>query len=185
MNRKLSLLTLSALLALGAVGCTKGSSPTEPAFDLEDSSLAASSVSDKRRGGDDDSNDDSGSASNSGRRGRGQDDQPGDDRGRRGRRGRGGRGGDDNRPNNPRPNQAGQEFEAAVTAVQGANLILANGTRVIVNGQTQWSNLGDLFNMSQVSRAVAANRPVRAEGRGTRQGDGAILALTLKVEVDD
>jgi hypothetical protein len=188
MNRKLSLLTLSALLALGTVGCTKGSSPTEPAFDLEDSAVAASSVSDKRGGGDDDSNDDNGGARNSGRRGRGQDDQPGDDRGRRGRRGRGGRGGDDNRPNNPnnpRPNQAGQEFEAAVTAVQGANLILANGTRVIVNGQTQWSNLGDLFNLTQVSRAVAANRPVRAEGRGTRQGDGAILALTLKVEVDD
>lgn len=190
MNRKFALLTLSSLLALGTVGCTKGSSPTEPAFDLEDSNLAASSVSvdsDKRRGGDDNSTDDNGGAS-SGRRGRGQDDGPGDDRGRRGRNGRGGRGGDDNRPNtpnNPRPNQAGQEFEAAVSAVRGANLILANGTRVIVNGQTQWSNRGDLFNLNQVSRAAAANRPVRAEGRGTRQGDGAILALTLKVEVDD
>jgi hypothetical protein len=79
----------------------------------------------------------------------------------------------------------GEEFEASVTSVQGANLILANGTRVIVNGQTQWNNQGDLFNLSQVSRAVAANRPVRAEGRGTRQGNGTILALTLKVEVDD
>lgn len=189
MNRKLSLLTLSTLLALGTVGCSNGSSPTEPAFNLEEPAVAADSVSDKRRGGDDNGSDDDGSAS--GRRGRGQDDQPGDDRGRRGRGGRG-RGGDDNRPNNPnnnpnnpRPNQAGQEFEAAVTGVQGANLILANGTRVIVNGQTQWSNRGDLFNMSQVSGAVAANRPVRAEGRGTRQGNGAILALTLKVEVDD
>ena len=192
MNRKFALLTLSSLLAFGTVGCTKGSSPTEPAFDLEDSAMAASSVSvesDKRRGGDDDRNDDNSSTSNNRRRGRGQDDAPGDDRGRRGRGGRG-RGGDDNQPNNPnnpnpRPNQAGQEFEARVTAVQGANLILANGTRVIVNGQTQWSNRGDLFNMNQVSGAVAANRPVRAEGRGTRQGDGAILANTLKVEVDD
>lgn len=194
MNRKLSLLTLSALLALGTVGCTKGSSPTEPAaFDLEDSAVAASAVSDDKRrgrGGDDDNGNDDGNAS--GRRGRGQDDGPGDDRGQRGRRGRGGRGGDDNRPNNPNnpnnptnPRPAGQEFEAAVTAVQGANLVLANGTRVIVNGQTQWSNRGDLFNLNQVSRAVAANRPVRAEGRGNRQGSGAILALTLKVEVDD
>ncbi|HEV2844925.1 MAG TPA: hypothetical protein VG477_08775 [Thermoanaerobaculia bacterium] len=192
MNRKLSLLTLSSFLALGTVGCTKGSSPTEPAaFDLEDSAVAASSVSgdsDKRRGGDDDRNDDNGSASNNRRRGRGQDDAPGDDRGRRGRGGRG-RGGDDNRPNNPNtpnnPRPAGQEFEAAVTSVQGSTLVLANGTRVVVNGQTQWSNRGDLFNLNQVSGAVAANRPVRAEGRGTRQDNGAILANTLKVEVDD
>lgn len=185
MNRKLSLLTLSALLALGAVGCSKGSSPTEPAFDLEDSAAAASPVSDKRRGGDDNGTDDNGGASNSGRRGRGQDDQPGDDRGQRGRRGRG-RGADDNRPNNPdNPRPAGQEFEAAVTAVNGQTLVLANGTRVVVNGQTQWSNRGDLLNLSQVAGAVSANRPVRAEGRGTRQSDGTFLATTLKVEVDD
>ncbi|HEX6902992.1 MAG TPA: hypothetical protein VF789_24965 [Thermoanaerobaculia bacterium] len=186
MNRKLSLLTLSALLALGAAGCSKGSSPTEPAFDLEDSAVAASSVSDssdKRRGGDDNGTDDNGGASNSGRRGRGQDDPPGDDRGRRGR---GGRGGNNNRPDdNPRPARAGQEFEAAVTAVNGQMLVLANGARVTVNGQTQWSNRGDLLNLSQVSGAVSANRPVRAEGRGTRQSDGTILATTLKVEVDD
>lgn len=196
MTRTLPLLTLSSLLALGAAGCSNGSSPTEPAFDLEEPVLAASTVadeSDKRRGGDDDSSTDDNGGASSGRRGRGQDDPPGDDRGRRGRGGRG-RGGDDNRPNtpnnpnnpdNPRPARVGQEFESGVTAVQGGSLILANGTRVIVNGQTQWSNRGDLFNMSQVSRAVAANRPVRAEGRGARQGGGAILAASLKVEVDD
>lgn len=179
MNRKLSLLTLSALLALGAVGCSKGSSPTEPAFDLEDSAVAASSVSEdsslaavseesrgRGRGG----NDDNSNANSSGRRGRG------------------GRGGGDNanRPDdNPRPARAGQEFEAAVTAVNGQTLVLANGTRVVVNGQTQWSARGDLLSLSQVAGAVSANRPVRAEGRGTRQSDGTLLATTLKVEVDD
>lgn len=173
MNRRFALLTLSSLLAFGAVGCSKGSSPTEPAFDLEDSAVAASSVSvdaDKRRGGDDNGT---------------------DDRGRRGRGGRG-RGGDDGRPNNPNnpstpnnPRPAGQQFEARLTAVQGSTLVLANGTGVVVNGSTQWSNRGDLFNLSQVSNAVAANRPVRAEGRGNRQDNGAILANTLKVEVDD
>lgn len=181
MNRKLSFLTLSALLALGAAGCSKGSSPTEPAFDLEDSAVAASSVSDKRHGADDNGTDDNGGVSNSGRRGRGQDDQPGDDRGRRGRGGN-----NNNRPDdNPRPPRAGQEFEAAVSAVNGQTLVLANGARVVVNGQTQWSNRGDLLSLSQVAGAVSANRPVRAEGRGTRQSDGTLLATTLKVEVDD
>ncbi len=182
MNRKLSLLTLSALLALGAAGCSKGSSPTEPAFDLEDSAVAASSVSE-------DSSLASVSEESRGRGRGGNDDNSNANSGRRGRGGRGGRGGDDNNNNrpddNPRPARAGQEFEAAVTAVNGQTLVLANGTRVVVNGQTQWSNRGDLLSLSQVAGAVSANRPVRAEGRGTRQSDGTLLATTLKVEVDD
>jgi Domain of unknown function (DUF5666) len=186
---RLTLLSLSAL-ALGTVACSK-SSPTEPAFDDLSQPIAATSsltaVTDESRGrgrgGDDRGGDD--------RRGRGNDDRNDDNRGRRGRGNddrnddnRGGRGrGNDNRPDD-RP-RAGIEFEAAVTAVNGQTLVLANGTRVIVNGQTQWSNRGDLFTLSQVAGSVASGDPVRAEGRGDRQADGAIVARTLKVEVDD
>jgi hypothetical protein len=184
------ILTLSlSTLALGAVGCSNGSSPTEPAFDsLEAPVVAASSSTDssvvsdngeKRRGGDDSADDNNNNRRRRGRGngGNGNDDPAGDDRGGR----RGGRGGNDD---NPRP--AGtSEFEARVLSVSGSTLSLAGGTRVTVNGATQWSARGDLFNLSQVSAAVAANRPVRAEGRGTRQADGSFVAQTLKVEVDD
>lgn len=194
---RLTLLSLSAL-TLGAVACSN-SSPTEPRFDdLEQPAAATSSLTavtdesrGRGRGGDDQAGDD--------RRGRGNDDRAGDDRGRgrrgrgnddraddnRGRRGRGNRG-NDNRPDDrPQAPRAGIEFEAAVTAVNGQTLVLADGTRVIVNGQTQWSNRGDLFTLSQVAGSVAAGDPVRAEGRGDRRADGAIVARTLKVEVDD
>lgn len=178
---RLTLLSLSAL-ALGTVACSN-SSPTEPAFDDLSEPVAATSsltaVTDESRGrgrgGDDQAGDD--------RRGRGNDDRNDDNRGRRGRGNRG----NDDRPRNDRPQapRAGIEFEAAVTAVDGQTLLLANGTRVIVNGQTQWSNRGDLFTLGQVAGSVASGDPVRAEGRGDRQAGGAILARTLKVEVDD
>lgn len=181
---RLTLLSLSAL-ALGTVACSN-SSPTEPRFDdLEQPTLAASSltlVTEESRGrgrGSDDDNDNN-------RRGRGNDDRAGDDRGRRGRGNNNNNNGNNNgnRPGDDRP-RAGLEFEAAVTAVNGQTLVLANGTRIIVNGQTQWSNRGDLFTLSQVAGSVASGDPVRAEGRGNRQADGSIVALTLKVEVDN
>ncbi len=189
------ILTLSlSTLALGAVGCSNGSSPTEPAFDSLEAPVAAASsssvspVTDESRGSgsgssNDDSNDDN--DNNRQRRGRGNggngnDDGNGDDRGRR----RGGRGADD-RPRDDRPRNGGAEFEARVLSVSGNTLNLAGGTRVTVNGATQWNARGDLFNLSQVAAAVSANRPVRAEGRGTRQADGSFVAQTLKVEVDD
>jgi hypothetical protein len=194
---RLTLLSLSAL-ALGTVACSN-SSPTEPRMDdLEQPTLAASSLTSvteesrgRGRGGDDDNDNNRrgrGSDDRSGddRRGRGNDDRAGDDRGRRGRGNNNNNGNNGNNGNRPedRP-RAGIEFEAAVTAVNGQTLVLANGTRVIVNGQTQWSNRGDLFNLSQVAGSVASGDPVRAEGRGTRQADGSIVALTLKVEVDN
>ncbi len=189
------ILTLSlSTLALGAVGCSNSSSPTEPAFDDLSAPVAAtSSVTDssitgeKRHGADDPAGDDRGgnnggnsaddNNNNRQRRGRGNgngnDDPAGDNRGGR-------RGGNDN----PRP--AGtSEFEARVLSVSGNTLNLAGGIRVTVNGATQWSARGDLLNLSQVATAVSRNRPVRAEGRGTRQADGSFLAQTLKVEVDD
>lgn len=183
-NHALKLLTLLSLatLPLGTVACSKGSSsPTEPAFDLEQSSLSASTASvsadsGKRRGrgGDDAAGDDNGG------RGRGSDDGTGDDRGGRGRRG--GRGGNDDTPRAPRN---GQEFEGSVASVSQNTVVLANGTRVLVNAQTQWVARGDLHTLAQVSRAVSAGRPTRVEGRGTRQGNGSFVAATIKAEVDD
>jgi hypothetical protein len=170
-------LTLSlSTLALGAVGCSNGSSPTEPAFDDLSAPVATTS-----------SVTDSSVVSDSGEKRRGSDDNGGnnsaDDNNNNRRRGRGRRA--DDRPGDDNPRNGGAEFEARVLSVSGNTLNLAGGTRVTVNGATQWSARGDLFNLSQVSAAVSANRPVRAEGRGTRQADGSFVAQTLKVEVDD
>lgn len=177
-HRSLKLIALLSLAALplGTVACSNGSSPTEPVFaDLDEPAVASStsslsSVSDESRG-----------------RGRGGDDKGTEDKGgnnrgdNRGKGGRGGRGGEDDNPRG----QRGQEFEGAVVAVGPDFLTLAGGVQVVVNGQTQWIARGDLHSLSEVARAVAANRPTRAEGRGTRQANGSFLAQTLKVEVDD
>lgn len=189
----LTLLTLSAL-PLGTVACSKGSSPTEPAFDLEESSLSASNDSlsmetDESRGrgrGGRGGNDDRNNDDRGGRRGGrgGDDDRNGDDRGGR----RGGRGGQDdnnNNNNNPRAPRNGQEFEGSVASVSGNSVFLTNGTRILVNGQTQWIARGDLHSLSQVASAVAAGRPTRVEGRGVRQGNGDFVANTIKAETDD
>lgn len=191
-NHALKLLTLLTLatLPLGTVACSKGSSPTEPGFDFEESSLDSSAdslsvASDESRGRGRGGDDDNGGDNRSGR-GRGSDDRDGDDRGR----GRRGRGGDDNNnnpnnPNNPRAPRNGQEFEGSVASVSGNSVILTNGTRIIVNGQTQWIARGDLHSLSQIASAVAADRPTRVEGRGVRQGNGNFVANTIKAEVDD
>jgi len=180
------ILTLSlSTLALGAVGCSNGQSPTEPALDSLNAPIAASSsssvsVDDKRHGADDPAGDDNG-----GQRGGNDDrndDRNGDNRG--GRRGRGRGGNDDNTRPNPRP-VAGAEFEARVLSVNGNTLNLAGGTRVTVNAQTQWIARGDLFSLTQVARSVSAGRFTRVEGRGTRQADGSFLAKTIKAEVDN
>lgn len=161
MNRhhlKLIALIAATTLPLGTVGCSNGSSPTEPAFSDDQPVLSAStsglsSVTEESKG-----------------------------RGRGGKGGRGGRGGQDDGNNN---NRTGQEFEGAVASVGQNSITLVNGTRIIVNGQTRWIARGDLHTLSQVAGSVAANRPTRVEGRGTRQDNGNILALTLKAEVDD
>lgn len=158
--------TLSLLvLALGTVGCSNGSSPTEPAVSNFDSSSAAvSSTGDKRHGADDPAGDDHG-----GRRGgRGADDPAGDDNGGR----RGGR---------QRPAR-GAEFSGVVSSVDGQTLNLASGARVVVNGQTVWNARGDLKSLDQVATAVAAGRRTRVEGRGPRQADGTFVAQSIKAE---
>jgi hypothetical protein len=169
-------LTLSlSTLALGAVGCSNGQSPTEPSIASLDAPVAAtssssvSSVSDESRGhgrGGNDDNDNN--RRNRRQRGRGADDPAGDDR----------------RDDRRQPN-AGAEFEGAVVSVTGNTLLLSGGVRVTVNGATQWIARGDLFTLSQVSASVAAGKPTRVEGRGTRQADGTFVAQTIKAEVDD
>lgn len=176
---KLIALLSMTILPLGTAACSKGSSsPTEPAL-LDDDAVVATSTSSaslvteeskgrgRGRGSDDNGNDDNGRNNRGGKGGKG------------GKGGRGGNGGQDDTP------RAGREFEGTVTSVGQGSLTLAGGTRIIVNGQTQWVARGDLHTLNQVSRAVDAGRPTRAEGRGNRQADGSIVALTLKVEVDD
>jgi hypothetical protein len=181
MNRhhlKLIALIAATTLPLGTVGCSNGSSPTEPAFSDDQPVLSASTSTSGLSSATEESK---GRGRGKGRRGRGGDDRAGDDNGGR----RGGRGGQDDNGNNNNNNRTGQEFEGAVASVGQNSITLTNGTRIVVNGQTQWIARGDLHTLSQVSGSVAANRPTRVEGRGTRQDNGNILALTLTAEVDD
>lgn len=190
MNRHHSLkviaLTSIMTLALGSVGCSGGSSPTETA-DFDAPVLAASTstgsavtAESRGRGGDDTVSDDNGGDNNR-QKGKGK----GKGRGRRG--GRNGGGQDDNGGGNngggTRP--AGQEFEGAVASVSQNSVTLTNGTRIIVNGQTQWIARGDLHSLAEVARSVDSGDPTRVEGRGTRQGNGNFVATTIKAEVDN
>ncbi|HEX5716916.1 MAG TPA: hypothetical protein VF179_12205 [Thermoanaerobaculia bacterium] len=167
---KLSTLALASVLVLplAAAGCSQGSSPTEPAFDDELASASSlSAVTEESRGrgrGGDDRNDDN---DNNRRRGRG------------GRGDGGGRGGNDD---NNRPARNGREFEGAVASVGSDSVTLAGGLRIVVNGGTQWSGRGDLLSLSEIASSLAAGNDPRVEGRGNRQGDGSILALTIKAE---
>lgn len=193
-HRSLYLLAAVALSTAALGACSKGS-PTEPTplAELEPLSAASSIAADDAAGSL------TAVAEESKRRGRGRGGNgSADDNGGSGRRGRGGRGngggnnddgnnGNDNgnQPGGQRPGRAGIEFEDRVAAVNGQTIRLANGTRVVVDGRTQWSSRGDLFTLAQVAGSAASGAPTRVEGRGTRQADGAILALTIKAEVDN
>lgn len=82
------------------------------------------------------------------------------------------------------------EFEMSVASVDAAagTLTLASGTVVRVTATTAISPEGDLLTLETAAAAVAAGRPVRAEGRGTVESAGppaVIVASEVKVEVDD
>ena len=102
-------------------------------------------------------------------------------------------GGDDNGGGNDdggQPSGTSVEFEMGVTAADAAagTITLSSGTLVRITSATAISAEGDLFTIESVAAAVAAGRPVRAEGRATVESAGppAVLAATsLKVEVDD
>jgi hypothetical protein len=207
MNQHRPLLLLASIaLATSVLGaCSQGhSSPTEPSLSLDSAkSFAADSTSAddpagavagdaiaKRHGGDD-GNDNGGGGNDDGTldQGGGNDDDPaGDDNNnnnQRRNRGRNGGGNGNGGNQQPRAPRGGQEFEATVRSVAGSTITLVTGTRVVVNGQTQWSARGDLRTLPALANAVAANRAPRIEGRGTRQADGSILALTIKAEIDE
>jgi hypothetical protein len=80
----------------------------------------------------------------------------------------------------------GAEFEASVTAVDvaGGAVTLAGGRVVLVTASTVIDGEGDLLTLQAVSDAVAAGRPVRAEGRGTTEAAG-FVASRIEFEVDD
>jgi len=96
--------------------------------------------------------------------------------------------GDDHGGRNGRPQhpQRASQAEGSVASADAGSgiLVLVGGQRIAVNGQTQWNARGDLFSLQQVAAAVAAGKPTRAEARGTRQAGGALLAQTIKAEVD-
>lgn len=184
---KVIALTSIMTLAFGSVGCSGGSSPTEPAdFDapvLSASTSAGSVVTaeskGRGRGGDDSAGDDNGGDNNRNKgKGRGRGGRNGGGNGGGNNGGGNGGGQDDNR-------RTGQEFEGSVASVNQNSVTLTNGTRIIVNGQTRWIARGDLHSLSQVARSVDAGRPTRVEGRGTRQGNGNFVAATIKAEVDN
>ena len=171
---KLSIFALAAALSLplATTGCSKGSSPTEPAFDDELASAGSLSVATEEakgrgrgRGGDDRSNDDD---NNNNRR--------------RGRGGRGGNGGGNGGGGNDDGVRNGREFEGSVASVGSGSVTLAGGLRIVVDGSTQWSGRGDLFSLGDIADSLADGNAPRVEGRGTRQGDGSILAATIKAE---
>ncbi len=77
------------------------------------------------------------------------------------------------------------EFQGAVASADPAagTITLAGGTVVTV-GSLSFDPKGDLFDLDAVAAAVAAGKPVRAEGRGTAQSASAVTAESIKVEVD-
>jgi hypothetical protein len=182
---KLIALLSGLTLPLGTVACSHGSSPTEPGFSDDQVTSATtsglSSVTGESKGSDDQGVDDRG--------GNGNDDKNGDDRGgKSGKGGKGGKGGKNGRKGGGRDDnngRAGLEFEGSVTSVGASSLTLANGTRIVVNGQTQWIARGDLRSLTEIADSLASGDPTRVEGRGARQADGSLLAKTLKAEVDN
>jgi len=84
----------------------------------------------------------------------------------------------------------GMEFERAVQSVDvGAGLfVLSNGDTVQLTDTTVIASTGDLTSLQAVSDALAAGRPVKAQGRATVESAGppaTLVALFVKWEVDD
>lgn len=77
------------------------------------------------------------------------------------------------------------EFQGTVSGADpvAGTITLAGGTVVTVSGVT-FDATGDLYSVDAVVSAVAAGKPVRAEGRGTAQSSSAVTAESIKVEVD-
>jgi len=72
------------------------------------------------------------------------------------------------------------EFEGGVASVDvaGSTVTLASGAVVTVTSETMIESEGDLHTLQEVSDALAAQHPVRAEGHATVTAAGPPLALT-------
>ncbi|HTD68931.1 MAG TPA: hypothetical protein VK647_00650, partial [Gemmatimonadales bacterium] len=79
------------------------------------------------------------------------------------------------------------EFEGGVASVDvaGSTFTLASGAVVTVTSETMIESEGDLHTLQEVSDALAAQHPVRAEGHATVTAVGpprALTALDVKFE---
>jgi hypothetical protein len=87
------------------------------------------------------------------------------------------------------PGQPADEFEGSVQSVDvtAGTFTLSGGTVVRLADDTVIEQDGDLFSLAAAADAVAQGRPVRAEGRGTVEGNDPLtfVAQTVKFEVDD
>jgi hypothetical protein len=188
-QRTLAFLVSLPLAATVLVGCSQDSkSPTEPSASLAAAPAAgtASSVASSSLVSTTEESKGRGRGRGRGGRGGGNDDGNGNSgRGNGGGGNGGGGNGGGNPTPTPTPPRVGNEFEGSVVAVSGQTITLAGGTRIVVTGSTQWNARGDLMSLGAVAGSVASGNPTRVEGRGTRQADGAIVANTIKAEVDN
>ena len=99
------------------------------------------------------------------------------------------RGGDDD-------GAAGVEFEGAATLLGVTDDGSSRIVRLQVTGDGSWEVWfaegvtsfdagGDIRTVAALALAMAGTADVRVEGRGTRQEDGSVLALTARAEIDD
>lgn len=86
----------------------------------------------------------------------------------------------------------GDEVEGEVLSVDeaaGTLIILDESTQVEVTvlwtDETEVDAEGDLVTLAEIVAELAANADVRAEAEGSFDGDGVLVADSIKVEVDD
>ncbi|MFQ5744467.1 MAG: DUF5666 domain-containing protein, partial [Acidobacteriota bacterium] len=79
------------------------------------------------------------------------------------------------------------EFEGRVASVDGQTLELIDGTMVVVDENTRFKLEGrdTLGSLAEIADALAAGDAVKAEGEGTLQPDGTILASKIKAKVKE
>ena len=79
------------------------------------------------------------------------------------------------------------EVDGAVTGVDvgSQTIFLGTGDEVVVDFNTVWDPRGDLFSFSELVGALNAGRNVRVEADGSFIESGAVLADTIKAEIDN
>jgi hypothetical protein len=79
------------------------------------------------------------------------------------------------------------EVDGAVTGVDAGSqtIFLATGDAVVVDSNTIWDPLGDIFSFSKLMSEFNAGGNVRVEADNSFTDSGAVLADTIKAETDD